>query len=283
MAQSQQLEVYTSLWAMQPHDPTGIKLPYEQVVDMVADAGYAGMALDFGATPVADVQRILPMMARAGLTPFLVDFPKTIEGLRPTLKMAKDHGAPFVVVIGQVMPLSVEGMIPVIRAWIEMSETEGMPILFETHRNCITNDLYSTLCLLDAVPEMRMCADLSHYVVGREMTLPIPQREMDHMSRILARSDSFQGRVAGRQQVQLQLEFPQNQKWVDLFKGWWHEGFTSWKQRNDSGTCVFLCELGPPDYAMTDAQGREMSNRWDEALQLKAIAEQIWSDIPAPG
>jgi len=122
---NQSLDVYTSLWAMQPHDQSGVKLPYEQVVEMVADAGYKGMALDFGATSVADVKRIQPLMANADLTPFLVDFPKTIEGLRPTLKMAKDFGAPFVVVIGQVMPVTVEGMIPVIRAWIEMSEQDA--------------------------------------------------------------------------------------------------------------------------------------------------------------
>ncbi len=276
---SRALEIYTSLWAMQPHDPTGVKLPYEQVVEMVAEAGYHGMALDFGATSVEDVKRIQPMMARAGLTPFLVDFPKTVEGLRPTLQMAKDFGAPFVVVIGQVMPISVEGMIPVIRAWIEMSEQEGMPILFETHRDCITNDLFSTLCLLDAVPEMRLCADLSHYVVGREMACPIRPRDAEHMSRILARSDSFQGRVAGRGQIQLQLEFPQNQKWVDMFKTFWREGFEGWRRRNDDGTCVFLCELGPPDYAMTGPDGREMSNRWEEALQIKSWVEAIWQDL----
>ncbi len=276
---TQKLDIYTSLWAMQPHDQSGVKLPYEQVAEMVADAGYAGMALDFGATSVADVQRIQPMMARAGLTPFLVDFPKTIEGLRPTLQMAKDFGAPFVVVIGQVMPLSVEGMIPVIRKWIEMSEEEGMPILFETHRDCITNDLFSTLCLLDAVPEMRLCADLSHYVVGREMACPLRPRDRDHMNRILARSDSFQGRVASRSQVQLPLDFPQNQKWVDMFKTWWRQGFEGWRARNSDGTCIFLCELGPPDYAMTGPDGQEMSNRWDEALQIKSWVEDIWADL----
>ncbi len=276
---SQTLDVYTSLWAMQPHDQTGVKLPYEQVVEMVARAGYKGMALDFGATSVADVKRIQPMMANAGLTPFLVDFPKTVEALRPTLQMAKDFGAPFVVVIGQVMPISVGGMIPVIRAWLEMSEQEGMPILFETHRDCITNDLYSTLCLIDAIPEMRLCADLSHYVVGREMACPLRPRDAEHMSRILARSDSFQGRVASRSQVQLQLDFPQNQKWVEMFKAWWREGFDGWKTRNPDGNCVFLCELGPPDYAMTGPNGREMSNRWEEALQIKDWVEDIWKEL----
>ena len=42
----QRLKTYTSLWAMQPHDQTGIKLPYDQVCEMVANAGYNGMAID---------------------------------------------------------------------------------------------------------------------------------------------------------------------------------------------------------------------------------------------
>lgn len=277
----QHLKTYTSLWAMQPHDQTGVRLPYDQVVEMVAGAGYDGMAIDLGAGDVAQAYEVQPLMKAAGLTPLIVAFPKTVESLRDTLKMAKDFGSPFVDVIGQVMPLSVDGMIPVIRKWIEMSEEEGMPIQFEAHRNCITNDLYSTLCLLDAIPEMRMCADLSHYVVDREFWYPLSQRDMGLISRILERSDSFQGRVASRQQIQLQLDFPQNQKWVELFKGWWHEGLESWRARNDSGDCVFLCELGPPEYAMTGPDGFEMSNRWEEALLIKSWIEEMWAEMDA--
>jgi len=273
---ARKLDVYTSLWAMQPHDQTGVKLPYDQVVEMVAGAGYDGMALDLGAGDVAQAREVQPLMAKAGLTPLIVAFPKTVESLRETLIMAKDFGAPFVDVIGQVTPLTVEGMIPIIRAWIEMADQIGMPVQFETHRNCITNDLYSTLCLLDAVPEMRLCADLSHYVVDREFWHPISERDLGLISRILARSDSFQGRVASRQQIQLQLDFPQHQKWVTQFKAWWQEGFDSWCARNERGTCVFLCELGPPEYAMTDANGRELSNRWEEALVIKSWAEEMF-------
>ncbi|MEM6727789.1 MAG: sugar phosphate isomerase/epimerase, partial [Pseudomonadota bacterium] len=155
---SQRLEVFTSLWALQPHDQVGVSLPYRDVVWMVKEAGYAGLALDLGAADIAVFDEVAPLLADAGLTPLLVAFPKTVAELRYVLKRAKDIGAPFVDVIGQVTPLTVEGMIPVIRAWIEMAEDEGVPIQFETHRNCITNDLYTTLTLLDAIPEMRLCA-----------------------------------------------------------------------------------------------------------------------------
>jgi hypothetical protein len=263
---------------MQPHDQTGVKLPYDEVCRLVSAAGYDGMAIDLGAGDVAQAHEVRPHIERFGLTPLIVAFPKTVEGLRETLIMAKDFGSPFVDVIGQVTPLSVDGMIPIIRQWIEMADQIGIPVQFESHRNCITNDLYSTLCLLDAIPEMRMCADLSHYVVDRDFWFPMSERDLGLISRVLQRSDSFQGRVASRQQIQLQLDFPQHQKWVELFKGWWQEGLVDWRTRG-SGDCIFLCELGPPEYAMTGPDGKEMSNRWEEALQIRSWIQGIWDDL----
>ena len=273
------LRTYTSLWAMMPHDASGEILYYDAICEKVAGAGYDGMAIDLGAGDVAQAREVRPHMERTGLTPLIVAFPKTIESLRETLIMAKDFGAPFVDVIGQVMPLGVEGMIPVIRKWIDMADEVGMPIQFETHRNCITNDLYATLCLIDAVPEMRLCADLSHFVVDREFKLPLDHRDQGLIRRIIDRSDSFQGRVASRQQIQVQLDFPQHAKWVELFRGWWRDGLQSWRERNVTGDCIFLCELGPPEYAMTGPDGREMSSRWDEALTIRRWVMEMWDEM----
>ena len=276
---TRQLKTYTSLWSMMPHDASGDILPYDAICEKVAVAGYDGMAIDLGAGDVAQARAVRPHMEKNGLTPLIVAFPRTVESLRETLVLAKDFGAPFVDVIGQVMPLSIEGMIPVIRRWIEMANEVGMPIQFETHRNCITNDLYATLCLIDAVPEMRLCADLSHFVVDREFKLPLDARDARLIARIIDRSDSFQGRVASRQQIQLQLDFPQHAKWVELFKGWWRDGLENWRARHDTGDCIFMCELGPPEYAMTDATGTEMSNRWEEALTIRRWVMDMWNDM----
>ena len=278
-----QLKVYTSLWAMQPHDQTGVKLPHDQVCEMVAAAGFDGMASDLGASDVAVAHAVRPHMEANRLTPLIVAFPKTIDNLEDTLHMAADFGAPFVDVIGQVMPIALDDMVPVISDWMSMSDRIGVPVQFETHRNCITNDLYVTLQLLDRIPEMRISADLSHYVVDREFWFPLSDQDMALMSRILQRSDSFQGRVASRQQIQLQLDFPQHQKWVELFKGWWREGLADWRARNASGDCIFVCELGPPEYAMTGPDGREMSNRWKEAQVIMRWVREIWDDLGGNG
>lgn len=280
----QKLEVYQSLWAMELRRPDGKERALEESFEMVAAAGFDGMAIDLGAADLPIVLKARPLLERYGLGCILIAFPKTIAALRPVLLTAKDIGAPFVNVIGQVMPISVDGAIPVIRRFIDIAEEIGVPIQFETHRNCITNDLLSTLQLLDAVPEMVVAADLSHYVVGRELAWPITAESEEWIRRILHRAGSFQGRVASRQQIQLPLGFPQHQKWLGLFLRWWEAGFREWRKRSGpDATLNFLCELGPPEYAMTGADGYELSDRWQEALVLRDHARAIWAKLESEG
>lgn len=272
------LRIYQSLWATELRRPGLPERPAAERFERVREAGFDGMAIDLGAMDIDAARALVPEFARTGLKGLLTAFPRSIEELRPALRLAKDIGSPFVIVVGQVMPLAVADMIPVIEAWLAVSREEGVPIQFETHRNCITNDLFATLSLLDAVPEMRMSADLSHYVVDREMMQPISADYQAYVRRILERSDSFQGRVANRCQVQLPLHFPQHRVWIETFLDWWRQGFVLWRERAASNDdCVFVCELGPRDYAITDANGDELSDRWTEALLLKEWAALCWT------
>jgi hypothetical protein len=270
------LLIFQALWAME-----GLSVPEPSIsekFDRVLEAGFDGITVDLGAVTFEQAQSCVAHFARTGLASGLTAFPATIEALRPALLLAHRIGAAFVVVIGQKMPIRLGEMVEVIEGWLRVSEQERMPIQFETHRNCITNDLFTAVQLLEAVPEMRLSADLSHYVVDREMPCPPPQHIEALITRVLDRSDSFQGRIAARGQIQVALNFPQNEKWVTLFRHWWRQGFHSWQSRHRGldATCVFLCELGPPDYAITDAQGRELSDRWAESLQLSQWARESW-------
>ena len=276
------LEVFQSLWAMELRRPDGRERSLEESFRMVAEAGYDGMAIDLGATDLETARQTRPLFERYGLGCLINAFPQSVEDLRPVLEMAVDFEARFVNVIGQVMPLTVAEAAPVVRAWLELSAQAGMPILFETHRNCMTNDLYFTLLLMDAVPEMRLCADLSHFLVDREFPYPptAPQEEM--IRRVLARADSFQGRVASREQIQVQLDFPQHRKWVELFERWWEDGMRLWLDRASADAVLnFLCELGPPEYAITGPDGYELSDRWAEALAIRASVTATWDRLTA--
>jgi hypothetical protein len=65
-----------------------------------------------------------------------------------------------------------------------------------------------------------------------------------------------------------------------VFLGWWEEGFRLWRARSaKDATLNFLCELGPKEYAITGADGFELSDRWQEALTIKARITEIWEAL----
>jgi hypothetical protein len=209
-------------------------------------------------------------------------FPYQPGDMQPLYALAGELDASLVNIIGGVMPIRPEDAVPVIRQWMAEAKKADISMLFETHRDSLLNDLYYTLQVIDLVPEIRLCADLSHFVVDREMRDPISEVDQGYIDRILERSDCFQGRIANREQVQIQIGFPQHQEWVGIFRRWWKRGMRAWRARNaQDAVLIFLCELGPPPYAITDANHHELSDRWEEALTIRRWVEGIWNELEA--
>lgn len=278
----QKLEVYQSLWAMERRHPDGVEASAEENCSRIATAGFDGICIDPGVSEIDKSFARLPLYQEHSLGVMVNAFPYKVGELKPILEMAKAMDACMVNVIGGVMPVNVAGAIPVLYRWMDDAEDVGVPLLIETHRDGILNDLYYTLEVIDSLPELRLCADLSHFVVDREFGVPLSDRDSGFIRRILERSDCFQGRIANREQVQIQIDFPQHQEWVNIFRSWWKQGMRLWRARNpEDATLRFLCELGPPSYAITDAKGDELSDRWQEALTIKSWVEQIWSELEA--
>ena len=124
-----------------------------------------------------------------------------------------------------------------------------------------------------------MLADLSHFLVGREFSFPVDEENHTLIRRILQNARSFHGRVASREQVQIELSFPHHRPWVDLFLRWWEEGFRIWRcHAKDDAELVFTCELGPKPYAITGRDGNDSTDRWSEALQLKDMIRKLWAN-----
>jgi hypothetical protein len=265
---------------MELRRPGAPEAPLEAQIARIAAAGYAGVGLDLSMSDVPLAKAARPLLERHGLGCLFNGFPRSDDELRFMLDMAKDFGAPFLSVIGQVMPPDLDGMISVTRAWIEIADRAGLPLLFETHRHGLLNDLYPTLQMLDAVEGLALCADLSHFVVDREFPLPIAPADDQMIQRVLDASWAIQGRVASNEQVQVQIGFPQHRGWTAQFLTWWERGLKSWASRApEDAALAFLCELGPPPYAITGADGLELSDRWEEALQLRAEVSSLWAGL----
>src|SRR5580658_1587365 len=106
------LRVYQALWAMDR-----LALPESSLAekfDRVREAGFDGMAIDLGALTLEQAAATVPHFERTGLAGGLTAFPASIEALRPALRLAHRIRAPFVVVIGQEMPITLAEMVPVI-------------------------------------------------------------------------------------------------------------------------------------------------------------------------
>ncbi|MEM1411506.1 MAG: sugar phosphate isomerase/epimerase [Pseudomonadota bacterium] len=276
---AQRLKVFQSLWAMEQRVPGAPEDPPELWLDRIADAGFDGVCVDPAFDEIEATLTLQPLIEARGLGVMVNAFPATLEEMKPLLEMAKAMNAVFVNAIGQVMPLTVEEGVEVVERWRSDAVEVGVDLLFETHRDCTLNDLHYTLQLLDRLPDLRLCADLSHYVIDREMRLPLGAQDAASMIRILSHSDCFQGRVSNGEQVQVPLDFPQHAAWVSQFQTWWAEGLRGWRARSaPDAELVFLCELGPPPSAITDAEQRELSDRWAEALTIRDWVMEAWED-----
>jgi hypothetical protein len=274
---TQRLEVFQSLWAMTRRPADGIEMPLPQQFALIANAGFAGVDIvfeDHRDDPLAS------LLDAHQLSCTLSCFPDSIEALKPAVEMASALNARHLNIIGKVFPFGVAEGASIVRGWMALCDQAGLLVTIETHRDCLTTDLHYCLQLMDAVPEIPLCADLSHFVVAREFSWPITAQVQSQIETILDRSNSFQGRIASREQIQLQISFAQHREWYDLFASWWEYGFESWKKRHhQDATLNFLCELGPREYAMTGADGLELSDRWQEALMIKKRVEAIWEKI----
>jgi hypothetical protein len=278
------LEIFQSLWAMQLRRPDGVELSDEAVFDKVAGAGYDGVCIDLSVTDMATARGLIPLIRRYKLGCTLTAFPTRFGEFPAILQLAEELEVRYLDIICQIMPVDTAAGVPVLFRLMEMAEAAGIEMHLETHRNSLSNDMFAMLQLLDSVPDLLVSADLSHYVVGREFYLPLPDTTEAQIHRILDRAESFQGRIATNQQIQVPVDFPQHKPWLDLFLGWWETGFRLWRRHRDhrpGRVLNFLCELGPAEYAITDAQGWELSDRWTDALSLRDHARAIWARLDA--
>ena len=274
------LDIYQSLWAMERRIPGQAEEPVEIHMERIAEAGYVGACVDPSVSEIPDCLALKPTFERLGLKCMINAFPHDVDSMQPLLDMAAEMNTTQVNVIGGVMPLTAAEAVPVVETWLAMTKAYDFPLLLETHRNGTLNDLFFTLEVLKMVPELRLCADLSHFVVDRELQIPLNETDEGYFSTILERSDSFQGRISNNQQIQIAIDFPQHREWVTQYLQWWQQGISGWHARQThDATLNFLVELGPPAYAITGADQLELSDRWKEGLKIREWVEGIWSDL----
>ena len=275
-------KVFQALWGM-------TDLPYRkdqkwslsEKVEKVGEGGFDGVDVPW--TPMFPSADAIKLAHDRGQGVGLTCFPTSAEDFRSIIEAVNglDSAPAYLNVQPNVRVFTVAEGVSILKEWAQVASDANLDIAIETHRDRMTTNLRFTLQLIDAVPELRLTADLSHYVVGEEFSVwPVSDENHGLIRRIIDRADAFHGRVASREQVQITASWEQNQPWLELFSGWWEEGFRLWHERSaPDKDLFFVTELGPPWYAITGPDGQELSDRWADALFLQAIARDIWQRI----
>ena len=121
---------------------------------------------------------------------------------------------------------------------------------------------------------------------GREFKSPQPDKQIPCLNRRFIAA-SVHGRVSNGHQVQVDIGDGTDDLPTAHFARWWKRGFSSWRERAAPGDVfTFVTELGPPPYSIItrgpgSAFSREISDRWEQTLVFKRLAEALWTETTA--
>src|SRR3981081_3955611 len=163
---TQQLRILQSLWAMERRRADAAEWPLQTQLAMIRDAGFDGAGVRF---IDAEFVRVHGMIWQAQC------YPTNVDDLKPVLELVARCGADHVNLQPNVRPQRLEDCIPLLDGWRRLADQAGIAVHVETHRDRMTTYLFFTLQLLDCFPDLRLTADVSHYLVGREFAWPVDE------------------------------------------------------------------------------------------------------------
>jgi sugar phosphate isomerase/epimerase len=273
-ARAPRLRVQHSLWSLG-------KLPMNAEKDWTLDEKFSRVkAAGFEAVECwlndENEQEVKAALDRNGLRLVMGHRPFTPEEVRATIDRAVRLGADFVFAQPADAFTPLEDVVALVTEGRKMANDRGLPFFVETHRNNFTENLLQTLQLIERVPGIRFTADLSHFVVVGEFYGWAEERAIDRMMPVLERTSHMHGRISNGEQVQVDVGDGGGET-AQFFVELWATAMRRWLQGAGPGDCFcFASELGPPRYAITMPDGREFSDRWEQSLVMKKLAEQAW-------
>lgn len=173
-------------------------------------------------------------------------------------------------------------------ALLQASTRHRHRVLLETHRGSITQDIRRTIDMIRRFPELRFCADFTHWYMGHELSLAGFDEKLAFMQPLIDRTDIVEGRIGSTNCAQVTLESADDDRhFVADHRRFWTACFDASLRRGQQ--TVFAPQLLPAslthegiEYPIAYAQLRrsnhggweEQDNRWQQTLLHCAIARE---------
>lgn len=272
------LRVQHSLWSL-------IKLPlnagFDGISEWTLDEKFAqvkGAGFEAVECWLSDdnEREVKEALERHNLRLILGHRPYKIEDVQATALRAVRLGADFIFAQPGSAFNSLDEIAQLVREGRKIANDNGLAFFVETHRNNFTENLPQTLQLIEAVPEIRFTADLSHFVVVGEFYGWDGEGALERIAPVLERTSHLHGRISNGEQVQVDVGDGSTDP-ARFFVRLWSHAMRAWKEGAGPGDVFpYTSELGPPRYAITLPDGREFSDRWAQSLVMKQLAEEAW-------
>ncbi len=176
---------------------------------------------------------------------------------------------------------------------IAKNETD-VQVVFETHRRCTLYSPWGTKRYLEALPDLRICADFSHFTVVSEgnmqtsassvadengmMSIVDDPEKHAMMDIAIDRADHVHARVGDLHRPQVaDPRIGEGFKWTELYESWWDRIIK--KRKAEGRKFLSICpEFGPAPYAPADPKTGELhSHPWDLSIWSMNRFRQRWA------
>lgn len=213
---------------------------------------------------------------RHGLRLVLGHRPYKVDDVKQTVERALRLKADFIFAQPASAFTPIDDVVTIVSEGRKIANDAGVPFWVETHRGNFTENIPQTLQLIERVPDIRFTADLSHFVVVGEFYGWEDEGAAERMMPILERVSHMHGRISSGEQVQVDVGDGTGDT-AQFFVRLWAIAMRHWLKGAGPGDIFpFASELGPPRYAITTPDGKEISDRWEQSLVMKKLAEQAW-------
>lgn len=151
----------------------------------------------------------------------------------------------------------------------ELSQGSGIPLLIETHRGRPTYSAIETRKYLEALPELRLTADFSHWMVVHESGL---DDQRSNLELAIARADYIHARVGYAEGPQIpDPRAPEWQHAVRRHLQLWQQIIDEHK-RDGKESRYITPEFGPPSYMHTAPfTNQPVGDVWEQNVYMKEL------------
>jgi sugar phosphate isomerase/epimerase len=219
---------------------------------------------------------IATALREAGLRLVMVHTAHHPEDIDEQVERAARLEADFVFLQPGTAFASLDAVVSLVETGRRLAHAAGLPYFVETHRNYFTENLPQILQLIERVPDIRFTADLSHLILTGEFYGWPEERATERLMPVLERTSHVHGRVSDGEAIQVDVGEGETQS-AQFFVELWSIAMRHWLRGAGPGDVfVFASELGPPRYSIALPDGSEISDRWQQSLVMKQLAQRAW-------